>query len=188
TTSSLLTFILAMALFPEVERKAQEEIDIAVGGDRLPQFTDRDALPYVECVLQETMRWHGAFPIGVPHRSLEDDVYNGMLILKGSIVFADPLAMSRDESVYKDAWTYYPDRVRHSIGTGRAHTMSRICPGRYLADASVRIAIASILATLSITRELREDGREIIAEAISAPSITSHPKPYPCVIKPRSVK
>ena len=45
-----------MVLHPEVQRKAQEEIDRVVGTDRLPQFTDRENLPYLECVVQETLR------------------------------------------------------------------------------------------------------------------------------------
>lgn len=33
-----------MALFPEVAKKAQAEIDAVVGNDRLPTFTDREHL------------------------------------------------------------------------------------------------------------------------------------------------
>lgn len=46
-----------MVLHPEVLKKAQKEIDVVVGQDRLPEFDDRDKLPYVECVMQETMRY-----------------------------------------------------------------------------------------------------------------------------------
>jgi cytochrome P450 len=49
-------FLACMLLYPEAQRKAQEEIDRVVGRDRLPDLNDRKYLPYVECVLHEVMR------------------------------------------------------------------------------------------------------------------------------------
>jgi len=55
--------MLAMLLYPEVQHKAQEEIDRVVGRERLPDFKDRPNLPYVEGVLRETFRWYHASPM-----------------------------------------------------------------------------------------------------------------------------
>lgn len=52
----MLTFLLAMTLYPEVYAKAQEEMDRVVGKGRLPTLIDRQDLPYIESVLQETYR------------------------------------------------------------------------------------------------------------------------------------
>ena len=60
----MLVFILAMIRYPEVQIKAQEEIDRVVGQDRLPDFSDREILPYVQCVFIETMRWKPVAPLG----------------------------------------------------------------------------------------------------------------------------
>lgn len=49
-------FIAAMLLHPDVQRKAQQEIDRVIGRDRLPDLNDRDSLPYVQCVVDEVMR------------------------------------------------------------------------------------------------------------------------------------
>ena len=46
-----------MVLHPEIVHKAQEEIDSVVGSDRLPQFGDREKLPYIEGIVQETLRY-----------------------------------------------------------------------------------------------------------------------------------
>ena len=46
-----------MMLNPQVLKRAQEEIDRVVGTGRLPDFSDRDDLPYVECIVKETMRF-----------------------------------------------------------------------------------------------------------------------------------
>ena len=51
-----MNFVAMMLLFPLVQRKAQEEIDRVVGLDRSPDFSDRKSLPYVQCVMYETMR------------------------------------------------------------------------------------------------------------------------------------
>ncbi|KAF9002175.1 cytochrome P450, partial [Cyathus striatus] len=86
TDSALLHFMLDMVLFPEVQRKAQQEIDRVVGKNRLPELGDRSSLPYVEAVMQEVLRWNTVAPSGIPHCSIEDDVYNGMFIPKGTVV------------------------------------------------------------------------------------------------------
>lgn len=48
----------------EAQRKAQNELDGVLGGKRLPDFDDRESLPYFEAVFQETMRWHPTAPLG----------------------------------------------------------------------------------------------------------------------------
>ena len=53
-----------MVLFPEVQRKAQAEIDSVVGMDRLPDFKDQPLLPYVTALLEEALRWHPVVPLG----------------------------------------------------------------------------------------------------------------------------
>ena len=53
-----------MVLHPEVQRKAQAEIDAVVGCDRLPNISDRDSLPYVRSLVAETFRWSPAIPLG----------------------------------------------------------------------------------------------------------------------------
>jgi len=60
----MLTFMLAMALFPEKQRKAQEEISRVIGSERLPNLHDRPALPYVRALINETLRWHVPVPLG----------------------------------------------------------------------------------------------------------------------------
>ena len=51
-----MTVFLAMVLYPDVQRKAQEEIDQVVGKDTLPSFSDMGNLPYVRAICAEAMR------------------------------------------------------------------------------------------------------------------------------------
>ena len=82
----MVYFFLAMTVFPEVQRKAQEEIDRVVGKDRLPTFNDRDNLPYIDATVKEVLRWHPVAPMGLPHTTTEDDVCEGYLIPKGAML------------------------------------------------------------------------------------------------------
>lgn len=109
-------FLMAMALHPEWQKKAQDEID-RVCGDRLPNFGDFADLPTVRAVLKETIRWRSGVPlgklfarsfmvpfypesllarwltrglhgVGVPHQAERDDEYRGVTIKKDTIILA----------------------------------------------------------------------------------------------------
>ena len=58
TAVAIQTFFLLMANHPDVQSKAQKEIDTVVGKDRLPMFEDRATLPYITAIIREILRWH----------------------------------------------------------------------------------------------------------------------------------
>ncbi|KAG6333886.1 hypothetical protein ID866_5199 [Astraeus odoratus] len=194
TVSAVYGFFLAMTLFPEVQKRAQAEIDHVVGPDRLPTFADRDSLPYIEAVVKEVFRWNLVVPL-VPHRSTADDVHNGYFIPKGSLVMSNVWYMLHDPRTYSDPATFNPDRFlpregkepeadprNVCFGFGR-----RICPGMHLADASVWLSAAMSLAVFDISKVV-ENGVEIIPEIDPSSGTISHPKPFKCSIKPRSAR
>ncbi|KAG6329311.1 hypothetical protein ID866_9777 [Astraeus odoratus] len=86
TVSAMYSLFLAMTLYPNVQKVAQAEIDAIVGFDRLPSFSDRDSLPYIEALVKEVLRWHVAGPLGFAHCASEDDIHHGYYIPKGSLV------------------------------------------------------------------------------------------------------
>ena len=55
-----------MALHPEVQKKAQAEIDAVVGPNHLPDSEDRLSLPYINAIVKESMRWNLVVPLGEP--------------------------------------------------------------------------------------------------------------------------
>lgn len=59
-----MAFFLSMTLYPEVQKKAQEEIDAVIGNDALPLISDRERLPYVNALTLEVLRWHAVVPAG----------------------------------------------------------------------------------------------------------------------------
>jgi cytochrome P450 len=64
TGSALLSFFLAMLVYPEVQAKAQAEVDRVVGPGRLPDFSDQKDMPYVQAVVNECLRWIPVVPTG----------------------------------------------------------------------------------------------------------------------------
>lgn len=86
TTAILEGFFLAMMLFPDVQRKAQAEMDELFGKPALPSATDRERLPYVNAIVKEATRWLTVAPLGIPHRTDQDDIINGYLIPKNAII------------------------------------------------------------------------------------------------------
>ncbi|KAJ7855936.1 cytochrome P450 [Mycena olivaceomarginata] len=168
TSTTLDVFIMAMALNPEVVRKAQHEIDTVVGLDCLPGFEHRPALPYCEAVVREVLRWRPIVPLGVPHATTEDDIYNDTDIVIGTIVLANIWAMVHDESMYPTPDKFDPGRFLNADGQLNAddHTLAfgfgrRICAGRHAADATVWAAIVSILSTFNIAKAKDAVGKRL---------------------------
>jgi cytochrome P450 len=93
-----------MILYPDVQKRAQDELDRVIGRGRLPGFTDRDHLPYINAVVKESLRWHPVTPMGVAHSVSDDDVYDGYYIPKGSVI------MPNIWSVYRrlESTRYHP--------------------------------------------------------------------------------
>ena len=77
-----------MAKHPEVQKRAQAEIDEIIqsnGTLRLPEYDDRQSgrLPFTEAIYREVMRMGPSIPLCIPHAAEQDDYYNGYLIPKG---------------------------------------------------------------------------------------------------------
>ena len=68
TSSSLiLAIIQAFIKYPEVQTRAQQEMDAVVGEDRTPQWSDFAQLPYINMIVKEGHRWRPILPLNFPH-------------------------------------------------------------------------------------------------------------------------
>ncbi|KAI9058209.1 cytochrome P450 [Trametes sanguinea] len=195
TSWTLEGFFVAMSLYPEVQKKAQEELDSVVGPNRLPDHDDSDSLVYVNALLKECLRWHVVAPVALPHRTTADIELRGYFIPKGTTITVNTWRMLHDPEVYDDPEEFRPERfikdnemdpaAKHpeaiAFGFGR-----RICPGRHFALASLFINIASLLHVFDITPPLDENGQPIRVKYEMSHGITSRPEDCRCNIKPRS--
>lgn len=87
TTSGILVgFIQAMMVTPEVQKRAQEDIDRVVGPDRMPVMEDAANLQYIRAIVKESIRWMPTLILGSPHAVIRDDYYMGYRIPEGTTV------------------------------------------------------------------------------------------------------
>ncbi|ETS81249.1 hypothetical protein PFICI_06251 [Pestalotiopsis fici W106-1] len=193
TVAQLGFFFLAMTVFPEVQKRAREEIDRVTGGTRLPGFQDRDQLLYVEAVVKEALRWNPIAPMGLPHATDEEDTCRGYRIPKGSLIIPSIAWFTKDPDVYPEPDQFRPERFLGAnpepnptafvFGFGR-----RICPGRHLADANMFLVVAQSLAAFDISKAVDKSGNAIEPRIDFMPGVVGHPEPFQCRITPRSEK
>ncbi|KAF9554678.1 cytochrome P450 [Agrocybe pediades] len=154
---------------PDVQKKAQAELDRVLGG-RLPEPNDEPDLPYVTAIVLELLRWRPITPLALPHATTEDDVYRGYFIPKGSIVMPNSWSLLQDEHHYPEPDLYNPDRFMRDgklnpeirdptqivFGYGR-----RVCPGSHVALSFLWLTAATILSTFDISAGVDEQGQTI---------------------------
>ncbi|KAH7047314.1 putative cytochrome P450 [Macrophomina phaseolina] len=158
TSSTLKNWIAAMTMFPDVQKKAQQEVDRVVGPDRLPDDTDAANLPYVRQVIQETHRWLTAVPLGLIHATTEPVTWGQYVIPAGTPLVLNAYGIHLDPVLYPSPRTFDPDRwagklealseladdrvgtrseALYAFGAGR-----RICPGQHVAEQGLFLAVA----------------------------------------------
>jgi cytochrome P450 len=71
SSSIIIAFAQAMTRWPDLQKRAQQEIDAAVGEDRSPATEDYEKLAYVAAIVKESMRWRPVVPLAFPHVSAE---------------------------------------------------------------------------------------------------------------------
>ncbi|KAI0331701.1 cytochrome P450 [Cubamyces sp. BRFM 1775] len=196
TSSAFYAFFCALIMYPEVQKRAQEELDAVVGPDRLPELTDRPSLTYINAIIKEVLRWHIITPLGVSHRCTEDNVYRGWVIPENATVMANVWGILHDPERFPEPDAFRPERflkdgkldpdafdpITLVFGHGR-----RICPGRYFAEDGLFINIASVLHAFDILPAIDERGNPVpVKYEIADSGLLSAVKPFQYSIRPRS--
>ncbi|KAK9073406.1 hypothetical protein SSX86_007730 [Deinandra increscens subsp. villosa] len=152
TDTSSVTIEWALSLLlnhPNVLEKARAHIDENIGNKRLVQETDLSNLPYIQCIINETLRLFPATPLLVPHEPSEDCTIGGFDVARGTIVLVNAWAIHRDPMVWDDPLSFKPERFEKvakegyrflPFGMGR-----RQCPGSGLANRVISLALASLI-------------------------------------------
>ena len=164
-----------MVAHPEIQKRAQDELDAAVGRSRTPTFADAPNLPYIQALVKESLRWRPPVPLGVPHATTEDDWYEGMFIPKGTICMVNLWQCHHDPETYgPDAASFNPERFLDEHGrlvAGPVETRDdghssygfgrRACVGKHAANESLFIDMATILWAAHLEPARDESGEEI---------------------------
>jgi len=191
TISSIMSFFVGVLLRPDIQKKAQQELDAAIGRERLPTFEDRPRLPLVDAVCKEVLRWRPVTPIAIPHAATKDDVYEGFFIPKGAVVIGNVWEILHDPVLYPEPDSFKPERFLNPDGSLRDDPIltsafgfgKRICPGRFFVDDTFFIVVASLLSVFNVEKgngtDSGSDGYPYTGKPISCP------QPFRCSILPR---
>ncbi|KAF8639385.1 hypothetical protein AX17_001541 [Amanita inopinata Kibby_2008] len=191
TASAISITVLAAACYPEAQRRVQEELDQVIGRDRAPTSTDIDMLPQTHAFVLETFRWRPVSAGGFAHKSTKEIIWKNYRIPKGATVIGNVWAVGRDPQYFPNPERFDPQRwidekgrlkeelKAFTFGFGR-----RICPGQYMASASVFINAALIQWAFNV----RADPSSPIDELAFTESANTHPLPFKIVFEPRAAR
>ncbi|KAF8399623.1 hypothetical protein HHK36_015492 [Tetracentron sinense] len=155
TVAILLEWILArMVLHPDIQSKAQFEIDVVVGASRVVSDSDLPNLPYLQSIVKESLRMHPPGPLLSWARLAVHDVHIGNnFIPAGTTAMVNMWSITHDENVWSEPNEFKPERFMDEdvsimgsdlrlapFGSGR-----RVCPGKALGLATVQLWLAQLL-------------------------------------------
>ncbi|CAE7173942.1 unnamed protein product [Rhizoctonia solani] len=202
TTSSFLqTLVLGLTAFPDVQKKAQAEIDSVVGSDHAPTPEDFDRLPYIQAIIKECHRWRPVAPLAIPHGTIQEETYRGYRIPAGSTIFVNNWGMFHDPEVFERPDDFWPDRfLQNEFGTkpgvdntDRRTNMAfgsgrRFCPGVHLANNSLMLNTMNLVWAFDFHPATdSETGKPIPVDIHDyAKGILTCPNPFKCKITPRT--
>ncbi|KAJ4346786.1 uncharacterized protein N0V89_010718 [Didymosphaeria variabile] len=188
----ILWLFIAAIQNPDFVTRAHKVLDDVVGRNRLPQFSDRSNLTYIDAVAHELFRWRPISPGSIPRRADHADEFAGVKIAKGVTVMANAWAIGRDEKVFDpslgDAQDFVPERwlrggkVRSDLplpvfGQGR-----RICQGKRVAMDGTFMNIAHILWAFDVEAL---EGEEVDPWAMVVTGFMTEPRPLKFCLRPR---
>ncbi|KAJ4848863.1 hypothetical protein Tsubulata_036347 [Turnera subulata] len=186
TDTSAVTMEWAMSLLlnnPEILKKAQEEIDDVVGHDRLITESDMGKIPYLHCIMKETMRMYPAGPLLVPHESSEEFWVSGYRIPRGTMLLVNMWGIHNDPKIWEEPTKFRPERFEGFEGTKDGFRYvpfgsgRRGCPGEGLAMRMVGLSLGSLLQCF----EWKRVGKEMV-DMTEGPGLTM-PKARPLLAK-----
>lgn len=154
TDTSAGTMEWALSLLvnhPDVLRKAQGEMDARVGHARLLEEADLPELPYLRCIINETLRMFPAGPLLIPHESSDACVVGGYRVPAGTMLLVNAWAMHNDPANWDRPREFRPERFEEldgyrdgfrqmPFGAGR-----RGCPGEPLAVRMVGLGLGTLI-------------------------------------------
>ncbi|XP_031118788.1 cytochrome P450 81Q32-like [Ipomoea triloba] len=174
---------------PRIMKKAKAEIDLQVGHTRLVEESDMGKLPYIRCIVNETLRLQPAAPLLVPHFSGEECHVGGYRVPKGTIVLVNAWGIQRDPKVWEDPETFNPERFE-SFKSSKDHAFKfmpfgsgrRSCPGENLAIRVVELALGLLLQCF----DWENPSKETIDKTDSSGFIAAKLTPLVAKCSPRS--
>lgn len=153
TTATVLTGALCfLAQAPACMKRLQDEIRGAFGSRDEITGDSVAPLPYLNAVIEESMRYCPPVSFGLP-RDSPGEFVDGEYIPKGIIVSTDLFLMSRDPRNFDDPKVFKPERwldknpATESMRSFDFSIGPRSCLGKTLAYMEMRIVLAKLVFT-----------------------------------------
>ncbi|KAK9131884.1 hypothetical protein Scep_011412 [Stephania cephalantha] len=158
TDTSAMTLEWAMSLLlnhPEVLKKALYELDNNIEPHRFIEDSDLSNLPYIQSIIQETLRLYPLAPFLIPHEAAHECKVGQYEVPSGTIVVANVWAIHRDPKVWPEPDKFVPERfLQSSAGENKSGQFNKFipfgvgrrgCPGGGLATRVIALTLASVL-------------------------------------------
>ena len=188
TKTTMMWLLTYMVLYPEVQKRIQEEIDKVAGG-RPVNLNDKAILSYTEATIFEVMRIVGIVPFALPHCSLKDTKLNGFDIDKGTVILVNLHSVNMDESLWESPDKFLPERFLDSNNELDVTKSSRViafglgrrrCLGEYLANTGLFVLFSNVLQRCTF-----KTGETQSIDMAPKPGLTHRLKPVKYVIQER---
>ena len=170
TANSLAWAIWLLNEHPQVAVRAIHEVNAVLGGEPCPtRYEQLGQLDFIEACIHETMRLKPVAPLIVQQAAMDREVA-GVLLPAGTLVICLMRPAAVEESRFPRAMEFDPDRWLANGGSAAQAASSakrvvmpfgagpRICPGRYLALAEMKMVLAMLLASFRIESVDTPDG------------------------------
>lgn len=149
-----------LSKYQDIQQKLADEVISVIGRDRNPSAEDIDQMPYLQKVVQESLRICPPIPL-VARRASEDVYIKGHLIPKDTHVIISIYHQHHNPAVWKDPETFNPERWTNSESEATAHLGSfipfilgaRNCIGNRFALLEVKVILAMVVQKLSFLPE-----------------------------------
>ncbi|CAL7933607.1 unnamed protein product [Xylocopa violacea] len=190
TTSKALGFcFLYLVLYPNVQKKAHEEIDRVIGRNRLPTLEDRARMTYTNAVVLESIRMFMGRTLNVPHRALRDTTILGYKIPKNTMLIANFNRIVMDEA-WDNPEDFRPERfIDESGNIVTPHTFIPFsigrhrCMGENLARSNMFIITTALLQAFTFSPV---PGEEKPSSQDFIDGVTAGPKPFRAMVSLRT--
>lgn len=168
TANTLAWMIWLLSREPALLRRAQQEVDAALGDDLVPtRFEQVAALDFLEACAHEAMRLKPVAPL-LPQQAEEDTCVAGVAIPRGTLCIflmrpgaMDARHIAEPQRFDPDRWLRTNDAAAARRGSMAFGAGPRMCPGRYLALLEIKIAMATLLRRFDIAAVEAADGGEV---------------------------
>jgi cytochrome P450 len=187
TTATTMEWAMSLILnHPAVLQKVKAEIDSQVGCERLINDLDLAKLPYLRCVITETLRLYPILPLLVPHFSSTNCTVGGFHIPQGTILLLNAWSIHRDPKLWEEPTKFMPERFEATNGEREGFKFipfgigRRACPGANMGTQVIALALGALIQCFDWERV----GKEPIDMSPNLGFLMSKVKPLEAIRRP----